>query len=218
LKFENKLIEKKMDDRNFLALDLEMNSCEGCDRPGKIIQVGIVIGTLNTFRFNNSNPSSKLPYVEKSWFVYPGEKIYPRITELTGITNDDVEKSSTPLDCIHQEIQVLMSTYSCYPNPVVWGNGDSDLFKKEVIECLGRCHVFGHRDIDVKTLHTFDLLACNKKTNSSLKTALNSCKMKFDGIPHRAMDDAKNTLNLFFYLMDRQHKIINLINEASSLK
>ena len=210
--------ETKIDDRNFLALDLEMNNFEGCDKPGKIIQVGVAIGTLNAFKLYSSSPSNKLTYIEKSWYVYPGEKIYPRITELTGITSEDVEKYSTPIDCIHDEIQNLMSVHSCYPNPVVWGSGDSDLFKKEVIESLGRCHVFGHRDIDVKTLHTFDLLANNRKTNSSLKTTLTQYKLKFEGTPHRAMDDAKNTLSLFFYLINRQHKINDLINQASNLK
>ena len=155
-----------MEDKNFLALDLEMNSFEGSDRPGKIIQVGVAIGTLNAFRFNSTNPLNKLPYIEKSWYVYPGEKIYNRITELTGITDDDVQKHSTPLEIIHHELQVLMSTYSCYVNPVVWGNGDSELLKTEIREAIGCCHIFGHRDIDVKTLHSFQLISNNKKTNS----------------------------------------------------
>lgn len=207
-----------MDDRNFLALDLEMNTLEGSNRPGKIIQVGIAIGTLNTYKHNLKFSSDKIPYVEKSWYIHPGEKIYPRITELTGITDEDVQNLSTPLQLVHHEIQVLMSTYGCYPNPVVWGSGDSDLFKLEVRETNGACHVFGHRDIDVKTIHTFQLLAQNKKTNSSLKTALGSLKMRFEGVPHRAVDDARNTLNLFFKLIDKQQQYNNLVNLAAEIK
>lgn len=207
-----------MEDRNFLALDLEMNSLEGSGEPGKIIQVGVAIGTLNAFRFNSANPNNKLPYIEKSWYVHPGEKIYPRITELTGITDDDVQNFSSPIELIYHELQVLISKYSCYTNPVVWGGGDSQLLKNEIKETLGCCHIFGHRDIDVKTLHTFYLLSGNKKTNSSLKTALNSHKMRFDGLEHRAMDDARNTLNLFFAMMDKQIKLNTIIEQAVNLK
>lgn len=207
-----------MEDKNFLALDLEMNSFEGSDKPGKIIQVGVAIGTLNAFRFNSTNPLNKLPYIEKSWYVHPGEKIYNRITELTGITDEDVQKHSTPLEIIHHELQVLLSTYSCYVNPVVWGNGDSELLKTEIREAIGCCHIFGHRDIDVKTLHSFQLISNNKKTNSSLRTALGAYKMRFDGVPHRAMDDARNTLNLFFTMLNRQMLFNDIVDQAAKLK
>jgi len=41
--------------------------------------------------------------------------------------------------------------------------------------------------------------------------------MKFEGTPHRADDDALNTLRLFFNILDRQHKMQMLIDNAKDL-
>ena len=200
--------------KTFLAIDLEMNSPEGTYETGKIIQVGIAIGNLHMYKYNLQ---PKPDYIEKSWYVNPYEKIYPRITELTGITDEDVTQKSSSLEDIHNEIQNLMKEYECYPNPIVWGGGDAELFKKELNLSLGYCKIFGHREIDIKTLFTFLKLAKNEKTNSSLQTALNSFKIKFMGTPHRAMDDAHNTLSLFFAMMIKQQNINNLIQKAKEL-
>ena len=200
-----------MTDTNFLALDLEMNTLEGTHEPGKIIQVGIVIGNLQSY-------TNKEKFIEKSWYVDPFEPIYPRITELTGITNDNVANESTPLESIQDEIYDLMQQYKCFPNPVVWGGGDANLFKKEAKEKFGYCKLFGHREIDLKTIYSFFQMAKNEKTNSSLKSTLISYKLNFEGTQHRAVHDARNTLSLFFTMILKQKAIYNLINEASILK
>jgi inhibitor of KinA sporulation pathway (predicted exonuclease) len=113
---------------------------------------------------------------------------------------------------------MLLQEYKCFPNPVVWGGGDAHLFKKEAKEKFGYCKVFGHREIDLKTIHSFFQMAKNEKLNSSLKSTLASYKLNFIGTQHRAVDDARNTLNLFFAMILKQKAIYNLINEASKLK
>ena len=200
-----------MTDLNFLALDLEMNTLEGTHEPGKIIQVGIAIGNLDSY-------TKKENYIERSWYVDPFEPIYPRITELTGITNDNVAKESTPLETIQDEIYDLMQEHKCFANPVVWGGGDANLFKKEAKEKFGYCKLFGHREIDLKTIYSFFQMAKNEKLNSSLKSTLASYKLNFEGTQHRAVDDARNTLSLFFAMILKQKAIYNLINEAKNLK
>jgi inhibitor of KinA sporulation pathway (predicted exonuclease) len=200
-----------MNQLNYLALDLEMNTLEGTHEPGKIIQVGIAIGNLDSY-VNKEN------FIEKSWYVDPFEPIYPRITELTGITNDNVANESTPLETIQDEIYNLMQENKCFPNPVVWGGGDANLFKKESKEKFGYCKVFGHREMDIKTIYSFFQMAKNEKTNSSLKSTLASYKLIFEGTQHRAVDDARNTLSLFFTMIIKQKAIFNLIIEASKLK
>jgi inhibitor of KinA sporulation pathway (predicted exonuclease) len=42
-------------------------------------------------------------------------------------------------------------------------------------------------------------------------------KMKFVGTPHRADDDAHNTLRLFFNIIDRQSRMYRLIDDAKEL-
>lgn len=193
--------------QNYIALDLEMNSLEGSHEPGKIIQVGIVIGSLESY-------VNKIPYVEKSWYVDPYEAIYPRITQLTGITTDNVANESTPLETIQDEIYKLMQQYECFPNPIVWGGGDAWILKKSLKEQVGYCKLFGHRELDLKTIFTFFQLSQNKSTNSSLKSTLHNYKLQFQGTPHRAVDDARNTLSLFFHMMIKQKATFDLISQA----
>jgi inhibitor of KinA sporulation pathway (predicted exonuclease) len=195
-------------DKYFFALDLEMNQAENSAHTGKIIQVGLAIGNLE---------QNIKEYELFDWYVDPNEKIYPRITELTGITNQDIQEKSTHLEDIYNKINERIYHYNCYPNPVVWGAGDTSLLKQTFIEQLGYCKMFGHRDIDVKTLHTFFQLSKDKSTSSSLKSALSNIKIKFEGEAHRAHHDAANTLFLFSELVKRQRATNKIFEEAARL-
>lgn len=195
-------------DKYFFALDLEMNQAENSAHTGKIIQVGLAIGNLE---------QNIKEYELFDWYVDPNEKIYPRITELTGITNQDIQEKSTHLEDIYNKMNERIYHYNCYPNPVVWGAGDTSLLKQTFIEQLGYCKMFGHRDIDVKTLHTFFQLSKDKSTSSSLKSALSNIKIKFEGEAHRAHHDAANTLFLFSELVKRQRITNKIFEEAARL-
>lgn len=195
-------------DKYFFALDLEMNQAENSAHTGKIIQVGLAIGNLE---------QNIKEYELLGWYVDPNEKIYPRITELTGITNQDIQEKSTYLEDIYNKINERIYHYNCYPNPVVWGAGDTSLLKQTFIEQLGYCKMFGHRDIDVKTLYTFFQLSKDKSTSSSLKSALSNIKIKFEGEAHRAHHDAANTLFLFSELVKRQRATNKIFEEAARL-
>jgi len=195
-------------DKYFFALDLEMNQAENSAHTGKIIQVGLAIGNLE---------QNIKEYELFDWYVDPNEKIYPRITELTGITNQDIQEKSTHLENIYNKINERIYHYNCYPNPVVWGNGDTSLLKQTFLEQLGYCKMFGHRDIDFKTLHTFFQLSKDKSTSSSLKSALSNIKIKFEGEAHRAHHDAANTLFLFSELVKRQRATNKIFEEAARL-
>jgi inhibitor of KinA sporulation pathway (predicted exonuclease) len=170
--------------------------------------VGLAIGNLE---------QNIKEYELFDWYVDPNEKIYPRITELTGITNQDIQEKSTHLENIYNKINERIYHYNCYPNPVVWGAGDTSLLKQTFLDQLGYCKMFGHRDIDVKTLHTFFQLSKDKPTSSSLKSALSNIKIKFEGEPHRAHHDAANTLFLFSELVKRQRTTNKIFEEAARL-
>ena len=200
-----------MDNKYYLALDLEMNCGPNSTGPGKIIQVGVAIGRFQDYICQNQ-------YEEFSWYINPNQKIYQNIIELTGITDEIINSNSITHQTIHDELKQLINKFNCYPNPIVWGGGDAKLLIQEFRENNINCQIFGHRELDVKTLHTFNLIANDRNTKSSLRSALNSYRLKFEGTPHRAVDDARNTLNLFFNMLNREINVLDLISRANLLK
>lgn len=202
-----------MRNKKFIALDLEMNTAEGSCETGKIIEVGISIGSVEDFV--SCTPDSR--YLKKNWYINPFENIHPRITELTGITNDDVNYNSSNFETIHNEIKELCEEHDVFKLPIVWGNGDLTLMRKEFEKSLGKFEIFSYRDIDVKTIHTFNCIVKGKISNTSLISACRYYKMNFTGVPHRAADDAYNTLNIFLHLIDKNSKIYDTMNQIKKI-
>jgi len=187
-----------MNKQNFLALDLELNS-DGNNNITKIIQVGVAFG---------SEPSNIQTY---KWYVDPKEPLTPFITQLTGITQQDIDTKAVPLATVAEELGKLIDEQQTFVNPVQWGMGDADELKAEFKENNAEFPYFGHRVIDVKTIYTFLQLSSGNSIKGGLKSSMGRYKLQFKGEPHRADVDAYNTLVFYFELMKRQSKLEQIV-------
>ena len=199
-----------VDNQSFIALDLELNNAPDNSTPNpKIIQVGIAIGDYEMYKSNT--------LVSHHWYLNPNEPIYPFITELTGITDEDVTTKSVTHEVLLSQLTAFIHRHKPFLNPVTWGGGDSTELKQEYIDRQIPFQLFGRRWIDVKTWYVLHMLTKGKKPSGGLRSALGEFKMHFQGTPHRADDDALNTLRLFFEIMERQRKLYDMLEVAKEL-
>lgn len=178
----------RMLDQNFLALDLEMNQPSG-----KVIEVGVAIGNVTDGMLEM-----------RSWYVDPQEPIDEHITQLTGIDDERISSSAVPLSQVAEDLSSLVTRYSCFVNPVQWGGGDADVLRKEFRLAEVPFPHFGRREIDVKTVCGYLSMVEGRRPSGGLKSHLGRYGLSFVGTPHRAGDDARNTLELWFTLIRRQ--------------
>jgi len=183
--------------KNFIALDLELNQPSG-----KIIEIGIAIGNPTDGILKNTN-----------WYVDPGESIDESIVELTGIDDSTIDMSATPMSFIVQDLTTIFESYQPFPNPVQWGGGDADILRKEFLLQGFDLKLFGRRHIDVKTIYSFLQISRGRSITGGLKGCMERYKVPFVGTPHRAMEDARNTLQFYFTLLGRQQNMERIFEE-----
>jgi inhibitor of KinA sporulation pathway (predicted exonuclease) len=196
-------------DQKYLALDLELNNAQDGSTPNpKIIQVGVAIGSAR------ENPKE---WITKKWYVKINDPIYPFITDLTGITTQDIQQFGMTHYDISQELSRLIKEHDVFVNPVTWGGGDSTELKYEFDTHGIEFRHFGRRWIDVKTWYTLRLLANGKRPAGGLSSAMGVYKLQFEGKAHRADVDAYNTLRLFFEILKRQKQMLDTVSLAKGL-
>jgi inhibitor of KinA sporulation pathway (predicted exonuclease) len=195
--------------QNYIALDLELNNAQDNSTPNpKIIQVGIAIGDYEMYQQGT--------LVSHHWYLNPEEPIYPFITELTGITDEDVTTKSVTHEVLLIQLTGFIHKYKPFVNPITWGGGDSTELKQEYIDRQISFPLFGRRWVDVKTWYVLHMMTKGKRPAGGLRSAMGEFKMQFEGTPHRADDDALNTLRLFFKIMERQRKMYDIMELAKN--
>lgn len=196
--------------KNFIALDLELNNANNNLTPNpKIIQIGVAWGSWDHYAAESINT--------KKWYIDPNELIYPEITELTGITNEDIKNYAVSHETAARELSKIILDNDTFINPITWGGGDSIELLSEFREKNIHFPHFGRRWVDVKTWHVYHMLSQDRSVSGGLKGSMTRYGLKFQGIPHRADVDALNTLRLFFKMLDNQDKVNTLINIAKKI-
>ena len=173
----------------FTSIDLEMNQPSQ-----KIIQIGACVGNIRTGQV----------FEKLSVFVNPLEKINPYITELTKITDSDVDHGLT-LEEAYNKLRKMHENYSAFVNPITWGGGDSqemlNQLKQENPNFEGWC--FGRRWIDTKTLFVSWRFARGEPIQGGLARSMTKLGLKFEGQKHNATDDAVNTFRMYCAMLKK---------------
>ena len=169
------------------CLDLEMNQPSG-----KIIQIGAVVGDTAT-----GEVAQRLRI-----YVNPGEPVAPMITDLCGITQDQIDSQGISLDDAYVLLKSFHLQHSTFVNPVVWGGGDSDYLYNQLNDQVRADWCFGRRWIDAKTLVVSQMIAKeNAVYSGGLGSAMKRFGLKFQGRKHDAQDDAENTFKIYHHML-----------------
>lgn len=179
-----------------LVLDLEMNQPSG-----KIIQIGAAVINAMTF---DVKPE------KFSVFINPKEELNKEIVELCSITQEMVNSGYNIVDGVDMLLQ-FKKKYKCSKNIIAWGGtiyGGNDVLKlKQSAEQAGYPKEildknFGYRYVDVKSLYQLWATANQKNKNVGVGQASEIIGLgRFNGIMHRADDDAYNTALIYSLLL-----------------
>jgi len=172
----------------FAALDLEM-----AQPSGKIIQIGMCLGDIQTGEIKE----------KYRWYVNPKEEITEYITNLTGITNDDIRKEGVSLKTAYEVLCDVYAQHRPFMNPLTWGGGDSQALREQLGIGKNQYFVFGRRWIDVKTVYQAWRHSQGEGPRSGLAKSMLRLGLKFDGRKHDALDDAINTFRVYCELLRR---------------
>ena len=168
------------------CLDLEMNQPSG-----KIVQIGAVIGDTQTGEI-----------VDRiRIYVNPGEPIAEFITELCGITQQQIDTQGVSLETAYSQLKKFHKTAN-FINPVSWGGGDSQEIYDQLSEDARQSWCFGRRWIDAKTVFVSQMIAHQNRVESSgLATSMKRVGLQFVGRQHDAQDDAENTFKIYYHML-----------------
>jgi inhibitor of KinA sporulation pathway (predicted exonuclease) len=174
-----------------IYIDVEQSCWTGPPPPGmrqEIIEIGVVEMDLQTLKITR----------EKAHFVRPRRwEISDRCTELTGITGDDIRNARPFPDAITAVTQEFSParTLSC-----TWGN--------DAVLIAAACQEHGLKTPLRYRLDLAQLIqsAFLLRQTPSLRDAVEMLGLDFDGVPHGALVDARNTARVHAAFIRRMRR------------
>jgi inhibitor of KinA sporulation pathway (predicted exonuclease) len=188
---EPSMIAADMFHTTALYLDLEWTCWDAPPPPGmqpEIIEIGLVEMNLDTLDIIQ----------EGTYFVRPRRwEISLMCANLTGITADDV-RSAAPLS---EVLGVLIRKFEPQKKPCcTWGDDVSVIAK--TCQGLGLVSPFRHPVDLAKVFQS----AFAIKEQKSLRAAIQMLDLEFDGVPHGALPDARNTARIHACILRRMRR------------
>ena len=187
----------------WISIDLEMNNDpedESAEDSGlvisDIIQIGACAFDIQTgVILGNFKKYVKLP---------KDKKLHPKITKLTGITEDDLNTQGTSLYLAYKELEYFINQYDgVFRHSVSWGGDDGKYLLNELInKCsFNEKFIFSPSSyVDVKKVYQIYCMMNNISIRSGLGKSLTRVGLNFIGRQHDALDDSINTARMLFYL------------------
>ncbi len=154
----------------------------------EIIELGIVEMDLTSLTLRR----------ERSYFVRPKRwEISPRCTKLTGITSEDIRTAKTFPEVLAKVVKEFSpSTALC----CTWGDD------ARLIAAACQSHGLGMPLRRVLDLAPFFQSLFLLKQMASLHNAVSKLGLTFDGVPHGALPDARNTALLHAEVIRRMRR------------
>jgi inhibitor of KinA sporulation pathway (predicted exonuclease) len=174
-----------------LYIDVELTCWSGPPPPGmkqEIIEIGVVEMDLLTLKITR----------ETAYFVRPRRwEISRKCTKLTGITNEDI-RTARPFTEV-----LAVFTNEFQPSKKLCGTWGEDA--SLIADACGR---EGMKSPLRNLLDVGQLFRCAflLKEQSSLRKAVEMLDFEFDGVPHSALADAKNTARVHAAIIRRMRR------------
>lgn len=170
-----------------IALDLEM-----AQPSQNIIEIGLAVGC----------PIKREVIDTLSVFINPNEVLTDFIKTLTNITQDNVDKAKTLQRGFLEDVLPFINKYPIQYPLITWGSGDLRHLRTQ-LQQSDLNFILGRTEMNVKNLAQACFMATGIKLQGGLSKALTRFGLQFSGIKHRAVDDAKNTLILYFTILNK---------------
>lgn len=179
----------------FTAIDLELNKDEANTKTTQIIQLGSCTGNIHTGEILET----------LSLYVKIDKPLIPFITQLTGITDNDLSTKGTTLLEAYNKLKEVHSKYKAHISLVTWGSGDAKELKEQLLfqGMKEEEWIHGWRSIDVKTVVQSIMLARGQSLQGGLAKSMTKFGLKFDGTKHNAESDSINTFKIYHELLKR---------------